>query len=202
LEWDWVHLLYRPLLGLLYQPRMINEYGAVDGMTICKENTYPSVILSITNSTRHCLGLNPGRRGWKPETNRLSYGTAYPTNSSEHDNYNIADMKKFPAPFIFLRGWDSAHLVLGPLFGLLHQPQMIDDDDDDDDDDCGAIDGMLIGRANRSTRRKPVSVLLCPPQIPHDLSLARTRAAAVGSRRLTAWAVARPNSPLCMETEG
>jgi hypothetical protein len=26
--WDWVHLLRRPLVGLLYQPRMINEYGA------------------------------------------------------------------------------------------------------------------------------------------------------------------------------
>jgi hypothetical protein len=29
-------------------------------------------------------------------------------------------------------------------------------------------------------------VPLYPPQIPHDLILARTRAAAVGSRRLTA----------------
>jgi hypothetical protein len=33
---------------------------------------------------------------------------------------------------------------------------MIDDDDDDDDDDeCGAFGGMIIGRGNRSTRRKP-----------------------------------------------
>jgi hypothetical protein len=29
-------------------------------------------------------------------------------------------------------------------------------------------------------------VQLCPLQIPHDLARARTRAAAVGSRRLTA----------------
>jgi hypothetical protein len=34
-------------------------------------------------------------------------------------------------------------------------------------------------------------VLLCPPQILHDLTWDRTRAVAVGSRRLTAWAVAR-----------
>jgi hypothetical protein len=34
-------------------------------------------------------------------------------------------------------------------------------------------------------------VPLCPPQIPHDLTWDRTRAAAVGSQRLTAWAVAR-----------
>jgi hypothetical protein len=31
---------------------------------------------------------------------------------------------------------------------------MIDDDDDDDDDECRAVDGMRIGRGNRSTRRK------------------------------------------------
>jgi hypothetical protein len=47
-----------------------------------------------------------------------------------------------------------------------------------------------IGRGNRSTRRKPASVPLCSPQIPHNLTWALTRAAAVGSRRLTAWAMA------------
>jgi hypothetical protein len=51
---------------------------------------------------------------------------------------------------------------------------------------------MWIGRGNRSTRRKPAPGPLCPPQIPHHLTRARTRAAAVGSRRLTAWAMARP----------
>jgi hypothetical protein len=34
------------------------------------------------------------------------------------------------------------------------------------DCDDGEIGGM-IGRGNRSTRRKPVPVQLCPPQIPH-----------------------------------
>jgi hypothetical protein len=60
--------------------------------------------------------------------------------------------------------------------------------------DCedGAFGGMEIGRGNRSTRRKPSPVPLCPPQIPFDLTRARTRAAAVGSQRLTAWATARP----------
>jgi hypothetical protein len=60
------------------------------------------------------------------------------------------------------------------------------------DDGCGAIGGMRIGRRNRSTRRKPAPVPLCPPQIPHDLTWARTRAAVVGNRRLIAWAMARP----------
>jgi hypothetical protein len=70
--------------------------------------------------------------------------------------------------------------------GLLYQPRMLDDDD------YGAVGGMRIGRGNRSTRRKPAPVPLCPPQIPHNLTWDRTRAAAVGSRRLTAWAMARP----------
>jgi hypothetical protein len=38
-----------------------------------------------------------------------------------------------------------------------------------DDDDYGAVGGMRLGRGNRSTRRKPAPVPLCPPQIPHDL---------------------------------
>jgi hypothetical protein len=50
----------------------------------------------------------------------------------------------------------------------------------DDDDECGAVGGMRIGRG------KPAPVPLRPPQIPHDLTWARTRAATVGSRRLTA----------------
>jgi hypothetical protein len=45
--------------------------------------------------------------------------------------------------------------------------------------------GGMIGRRNRSTRRKPAAVPLCPPQTPHA-ARTRTRAAAVGSQRLTA----------------
>jgi hypothetical protein len=56
----------------------------------------------------------------------------------------------------------------------------------------GAVGGMRNGRGNRSTRRKPAPVPLCPQQIPHDLTWARTRAAAVGSRRLTVRGVVRP----------
>jgi hypothetical protein len=43
-----------------------------------------------------------------------------------------------------------------------------------DEDDCGAIGGMKIGRGNQSTRRKPAPAPLCPPQIPHDQTWART----------------------------
>jgi hypothetical protein len=52
------------------------------------------------------------------------------------------------------------------------------------DYDDGEIGGM-IGRGNRSTRRKRAPVPLCPPQTPH-VARTRTRAAAVGSQRLTA----------------
>jgi hypothetical protein len=48
----------------------------------------------------------------------------------------------------------------------------------------------MIGRGNRSIRRKPTPVPLCP-QIPHA-ARTRTRTAAVGSQRLTAWGTTRP----------
>jgi hypothetical protein len=56
---------------------------------------------------------------------------------------------------------------------------------DDRGDECGVVGGMIIGRGKGSTRRKPAPVPLCPPQILHDLTWDRSRAAAVGSRRLT-----------------
>jgi hypothetical protein len=40
---------------------------------------------------------------------------------------------------------------------------------------------------------KPVPVPLCPPQIPHGSTRDGTRASPVWGRRLTAWAMARPN---------
>jgi hypothetical protein len=52
------------------------------------------------------------------------------------------------------------------------------------DYDNGEIGGK-IGRGNRSTRRKPAPVPLYSPQTPHA-ARTRTRAAAVGSQRLTA----------------
>jgi hypothetical protein len=70
--------------------------------------------------------------------------------------------------------------------GLLYQPRRIGDGD------CGEIGGMMIGRWNRNTRRKPAPAPLWPPKIPHDQTRVWTRAAAGGNQRLTAWAVARP----------
>jgi hypothetical protein len=66
--------------------------------------------------------------------------------------------------FIIISGVGLSPLGTAATSGLLYKPQMIDEGG------CGAIGGMKIGRGNRSTRRKPSSAPLCPPQIPHDLS--------------------------------
>jgi hypothetical protein len=60
-----------------------------------------------------------------------------------------------------------------------------------DDDECVALGGTRTRRGNRSTRRQTAPIPLRPSQIPHDLSRDRTRAAAMRSRRLTAWTMAR-----------
>jgi hypothetical protein len=90
--------------------------------------------------------------------------------------------------FSFLVSWGAVKLSpLGTSATNWHIVPALDDDDDDDDDyECGIVGGVRIGRVNQSTRRKPAPVPLCPPQIPHDVTWARTRAAAVGSRQLTA----------------
>jgi hypothetical protein len=65
--------------------------------------------------------------------------------------------------------------------------------------DCedGELGGMN-GRGNRSTRRKPAPAPLYSPQIPLDQTRDWTRAAAVGSQRLTASAMARPKAVLSL----
>jgi hypothetical protein len=76
------------------------------------------------------------------------------------------------------------HFVRRPLIGLLYQHQMIDV--------YGAFSGTKTGGGNRSTRRKPAPMPLCPPRIPPGLTWDRSPVAAVGSRRQTASAAARP----------
>jgi hypothetical protein len=71
---------------------------------------------------------------------------------------------------------------LGPLCTATTDRPIVPAPGDYDD---GEIGGMMIGGGHRSTRRKPAPVPLYPPQIPHA-ARTRTRAAAVGSQRLTA----------------
>jgi hypothetical protein len=79
---------------------------------------------------------------------------------------------------------------LGPLGTSATERPIVPAPGDYDD---GEFDGMKIDRGNRSFRRKPAPFPLRPPQIPLDQTQARTRATAVGSQRLTASAMARPN---------
>jgi hypothetical protein len=50
----------------------------------------------------------------------------------------------------------------------------------------------MSGEVKRNTLWKPSPVSLCPPQIPHDLVWDWTRAATVGTQRVTGWATALP----------
>jgi hypothetical protein len=88
----------------------------------------------------------------------------------------------------FFNWYNGGWVRLGPLGTAATNRPIVPAPGDYD----GEIGGM-IGRRNRSTRRKPVPVPLCPPQTAHA-ARTRTWAAAVGSQRLTAWATARPLS--------
>jgi hypothetical protein len=82
---------------------------------------------------------------------------------------------------IFLISILGGGVQLGPLgTAATNRPLMPAPGDYDD----GEIDG-ITGRGNRNTWRKPAPVPLCPPQTPHA-ARTRTRAAAVGSQRLSA----------------
>jgi hypothetical protein len=100
---------------------------------------------------------------------------------------------------IFLIGIVGSGVQSGPLGTAATNRPIVPAPGDYDD---GEIGGM-IGRRNRSTRRKPAPMPLCPPQIPHA-ARTRSRSAAVGSQRLTALATARPLSMVtfCSSEDG
>jgi hypothetical protein len=82
---------------------------------------------------------------------------------------------------VFFIGIVGGGVQLGPLGTVAANRPIVPAPGDYD----GEIGGMMTGRGNRSTRRKPAPVPLCPPQIPHAAQT-QTRAAAMGSQRLTA----------------
>jgi hypothetical protein len=75
----------------------------------------------------------------------------------------------------------GGEVQLGPLGTAATNRPIVPAPGDYDDGEIGE----MIGRGNRSTRRKPAPMPLCPTQTPHA-ARTRTRAAAVGSQRLTA----------------
>jgi hypothetical protein len=83
----------------------------------------------------------------------------------------------------FLIGIVGGGVQLGPLGTAATIRPIVPVPGDYDDGEIGGM--MMIGRGNRGTRRKPAPVPLCSLQTPHAARM-RTRAAAVGSQRLTA----------------
>jgi hypothetical protein len=71
----WIHSALRP-------PALGDYDGETGGMMTCSGNRSTQrepapVPLCPPQSPHDCSDVNPGRRGRKPATNRLSYGTAY-----------------------------------------------------------------------------------------------------------------------------
>jgi hypothetical protein len=87
---------------------------------------------------------------------------AFPFDSLR--NYNPFRSSHFPLLLL----WDWVHSVRRSTFGPFYQHRMMDNDE------CGAA-GEMFARGNQSTWRETTTVPLCPPQIPHDLTRARTR---------------------------
>jgi hypothetical protein len=112
-------------------------------------------------------GFEPGPQGGKPATNRLTYGAAWRES------------------IFFYLVCEAIGTVATPV--LLCQPRVI-------------VNMIVEKQMNVDWQGKPkFSEKTCPSatfayhKIPHDQTRVWTRAAAVGSRRLTAWAMARPD---------
>jgi hypothetical protein len=74
----------------------------------------------------------------------------------------ISHMKDKHAPFF--NGIVGGGVQLGPLGTVVTNRPTVPAPCDYDDGETG---GMMIGRGNRSTQRKPTPVLLRLPQTPH-----------------------------------
>jgi hypothetical protein len=113
------------------------------------------------NPTWPHLGLNPDRRGGKPATNRLSYSTALVLQIFFH--YLVCEA-----------------IGTAATPGLLCQPRVLVKMIVEKQTEC-----ILAGETKVLEENLP-STTFVHHKIPHD----QTRAAALGNRRLTTWAMA------------
>jgi hypothetical protein len=72
-------LIHRPLINLVHQTLLIDEYRAFGGMRISRVNL-PQCHYIHHRSYITRPGIEFGRRNGKPASNRLSYGTAFTVN--------------------------------------------------------------------------------------------------------------------------
>jgi hypothetical protein len=81
-----------------------------------EKKTFPSATLSTTNPIWLNPGLIPGRRGWKPATNRLSYGANKPI--SMYMIYNHIYMHVYINKCLFFSELRSNLMTLKQLLNL------------------------------------------------------------------------------------
>jgi hypothetical protein len=149
---------------------------------------------SSSNNNNSSSSSNSSSGGGSSSSSSSSGGGGGSSSSSAGNSMNklwtkvdmrsCTKLKEFLFVFIYLFLFSWGEVRLSPLgtsatVGLLYQLRMTDEY------------GMRIDRENRHTRRKPAPMPLCPPQIPHDLTRDRTRAVAVESWQLIAWAMTR-----------
>jgi hypothetical protein len=101
-----------------------------------------------------------------------------------------------PLHYLFLIGIVGGGVQLGPLGTAATNTPIVPAPAHYDDGDIG---GKMTIKGNRSTRRKPAPVPLCPQQSSHA-TRTRTRVATVGSQRLTTWAAAQPRRHIETQT--
>jgi hypothetical protein len=133
-----------------------------------------------------------GKITWYPLDRRMGGPQIRSRHCGREKNHALPGIQpgpSSPSPYrlsypdsLFLIGIVGGGVQLGPLGTAATNRPIVPAPGDYDD---GEIGGMMIGRGNRSTRSKPVPVLVCPTQIPHAARTG-TRAAAVGSEQLTA----------------
>jgi hypothetical protein len=114
-------------------------------------------------SNRGGTGSNAGQAMWDLWWTKFSPSASVsPANSHSTDCYTSSSIIRgwYSRPFFF--NLCGGTLGTAATTGLLYQPRIIGGGD------CGEIGGIKIGRGNRSTRRKPAPLALCPPQISHD----------------------------------
>jgi hypothetical protein len=75
---NWVHSALQPPIGLLCQPRVIlmEKLERMAEETEVLGGNLPQCRFVHHKIPTYYPDANPGRRGGKPATNRLSYGTA------------------------------------------------------------------------------------------------------------------------------
>jgi hypothetical protein len=106
--------------------------------------------------------VGPIWKDLKRKTHDLFLGIIPEFARNDWDNQETS--QSWQPLIIFLIGIVGGRVQLGPLGTATTNWPIVPAPGDYDD---GEIGGMMIGRGNRSTGRKPAPVPLCPPQIPH-----------------------------------